>query len=131
MVAGVRKLGAGETLRIVRGRPLPQPQRYWDVSFADRSRARPEALEEEMVALMRQAVRSRMVADVPLGAFLSGGVDSSSVVALMAEASKQAVKTCTIGFDVRELDETAYADRVARRFAHDQDRKSPRLNSSH
>src|SRR3546814_13430660 len=72
-----------------------------------------------MVALMRQAVRSRMVADVPLGAFLSGGVDSSSVVALMAEASKQAVKTCTIGFDVRELDETAYADRVARRFATD------------
>src|SRR3546814_18946473 len=60
-----------------------------------------------------------MVADVPLGAFLSGGVDSSSVVALMAEASKQAVKTRTIGFDVRELNETAYADRVARRFATD------------
>lgn len=119
LVAGVRKLGAGETLRLVRGRGLPAPQRYWDVSFADRTNARPEALEEELVALMRDAVRSRMVADVPLGAFLSGGVDSSSVVALMAEASKQAVKTCTIGFDVQSLDETAYADRVARRFATD------------
>lgn len=117
LVAGVRKLGAGEALRLVRGRPVPQPQRYWDVSFADRTKAKPEELEEELVALMRQAVRSRMVADVPLGAFLSGGVDSSSVVALMAEASNNAVKTCTIGFDVPSLDETGYADRVARRFA--------------
>ena len=117
LVAGVRKLGAGETLRLVRGRPVSQPSRYWDVSFAERTNARTEELEEELVALMRQAVRSRMVADVPLGAFLSGGVDSSSVVALMAEASNQAVKTCTIGFDVPDLDETGYADRVARRFA--------------
>ncbi|MDX3908956.1 MAG: amidotransferase 1, exosortase A system-associated [Sphingobium sp.] len=119
LVAGVKKLGAGETLRLVRGKPLGQPQRYWDISFADRSTASPEALEEEFVSLMRTAVRSRMVADVPLGAFLSGGVDSSSVVALMAEASSQAVKTCTIGFDVAALDETAYADRIARRFATD------------
>lgn len=119
LVAGVRKLGAGETLRLVRGRPLPQPHRYWDVSFADRTKSSPQETEEELVALMRQAVRSRMVADVPLGAFLSGGVDSSSVVALMAEASSQAVKTCTIGFDVAALDETAYADRIARRFATD------------
>jgi asparagine synthase (glutamine-hydrolysing) len=118
-IAGVKKLGAGETLRLVRGQPIPRPTRYWDMNFADRSRAKPAALEEELVALMRQAVQSRMVADVPLGAFLSGGVDSSSVVALMAEASRQAVKTCTIGFDVAALDETGYADRIARRFATD------------
>src|SRR3546814_1070475 len=68
---------------------------------------------------MQSAVRSRMVADVPLGAFLSGGVDSSAVVALMAEASKRAVNTCTIGFDVDTLDETDYAERVAKRFATD------------
>jgi len=118
-VAGVKKLGAGETLRLARGQPVPRPQRYWDMSFADRTTAREPALEEEMVSLMRAAVHSRMVADVPLGAFLSGGVDSSSVVALMAEASPRAVKTCTIGFDVASLDETAYADRIARRFATD------------
>ena len=119
IVAGVKKLGAGEHLRLVRGRGLPEPRRYWDVSFADRSTAKPAALMEELTALMRDAVRSRMVADVPLGAFLSGGVDSSSVVALMAEASSRAVKTCTIGFDVPSLDETPHADHVARRFATD------------
>lgn len=118
-VAGVSKLGAGETLRLIRGRPMPAPQRYWDISFADRTTARPEALREELTTLMRDAVVKRMVADVPLGAFLSGGVDSSSVVALMAEASPRAVKTCTIGFDVAALDETSYADHVARRFATD------------
>ncbi|HEX7782204.1 MAG TPA: XrtA/PEP-CTERM system amidotransferase [Sphingobium sp.] len=118
-VAGVKKLGAGETLRLVRGKGLPAPQRYWDMNFADRTNAREPALEEELVSLMRAAVHSRMVADVPLGAFLSGGVDSSSVVALMAEASPRAVKTCTIGFDVESLDETAYAERIARRFATD------------
>jgi asparagine synthase (glutamine-hydrolysing) len=57
-----------------------------------------------------------MLADVPLGAFLSGGVDSSSVVALMAEASGDAVKTCSIGFDVAAYDETAYASRIAGQF---------------
>jgi asparagine synthase (glutamine-hydrolysing) len=119
IVRGVRKLGAGETLLAVRGRPLPTPRRYWDVSFADRSTARPEELEEELVALLRQSVRSRMVADVPLGAFLSGGVDSSTVVAFMAEASREAVKTCTIGFDDASVDETAHADLVARRYATD------------
>ena len=119
IMRGVRKLGAGETLRAVRGKPVPQPRRYWDVSFADRSSAKPAALEDELMALLRSAVRARMVADVPLGAFLSGGVDSSAVVALMAEASKRAVTTCTIGFDVAELDETDYADRIARRFGAD------------
>jgi asparagine synthetase B (glutamine-hydrolysing) len=57
-----------------------------------------------------------MTADVPLGAFLSGGVDSSSVVALMAEASREPVKTCSIGFDVSALDETGYASRIAEQF---------------
>jgi asparagine synthase (glutamine-hydrolysing) len=65
---------------------------------------------------LREAVTSRMTADVPLGAFLSGGVDSSSVVALMAEASRGPVKTCSIGFDVAALDETSYAEQVARLF---------------
>jgi len=119
IVRGVSKLGAGETLLAVRGRPLGTPRRYWDVSFADRSSASAGALEEEMVELLRQSVRSRMVADVPLGAFLSGGVDSSTVVAFMAEASNNAVRTCTIGFDDASVDETAHADLVARRYATD------------
>jgi asparagine synthase (glutamine-hydrolysing) len=119
IVKGVRKLGAGETLLAVRGRPLPPPSRYWEVSFAERTNGRQEDLEDELLSLLQEAVRSRMVADVPLGAFLSGGVDSSTVVALMAEASNQPVKTCTIGFDVAALDETDHAERIARRFGTD------------
>ena len=68
---------------------------------------------------MDKAVRSRMVADVPLGAFLSGGVDSSSVVALMSGASNSPVQTCSIGFDVDALDETSYAQQIAELFKTD------------
>ena len=119
LLAGVRKLPAGCTLLVRRGRPLPEPQRYWQPNFADHAKGSRAELEEELLSLMRDAVRSRMVADVPLGAFLSGGVDSASVVALMAEASPRAVMTCSIGFDRPELDETRHAALVAERFATD------------
>ena len=119
IVSGVRKLPAGHFMLVERGKPVPAPRRWWDISFADRAGGSVAALEEELLAHMREGVRSRMVADVPLGAFLSGGVDSSSVVALMAEASPQAVKTCTIGFDVADFDERAHAAAVAARFATD------------
>lgn len=119
LVAGVRKLAAGHCLIVRRGHGVPRPQRWWDVSFADRVGGSAKALGEELLARMREGVRSRMVADVPLGAFLSGGVDSSAVVALMAEASKAAVRTCTIGFDEAGHDERDHAAAVARRFATD------------
>ena len=115
-LSGVHKLPAGHSLVLRHDHPLPAPQQWWDVSFADRRQGRASDLEAELLHLMRQAVTSRMVADVPLGAFLSGGVDSSSVVALMAEASRDPVKTCTIGFDVGALDESSYARQVAERF---------------
>lgn len=116
-VAGVKKLPAGHYLMLERGKPLPAPVQYWDVDFSRRARGSVVDLEAELVHHMRQAVASRMIADVSLGAFLSGGVDSSTVVALMAERSTQAVKTCSIGFDVAELDESDYARRIAERFA--------------
>lgn len=119
ILAGVHKLPAGHSLLLRCGMPLPAPTAWWDVSFAERSRAKPADLEAELLHLLRQAVASRMVADVPLGAFLSGGVDSSSVVALMAETSAEPVRTCSIGFDVGALDETGYAERIARQFATD------------
>jgi asparagine synthase (glutamine-hydrolysing) len=117
IVEGVRKLAAGHYLHVRRGRPVPRPIAWWDVDFSNPSSRPIKALEEEMVERLRAAVRSRMVADVPLGAFLSGGVDSSAVVAFMAEASKRAVETCSIGFDAPDLDETAHAALVAERFA--------------
>ena len=119
ILSGVHKLAAGHTLLLRHGAPLPQPQQYWDVSFAQRRTGRASDLEAELLHLLRQAVSSRMVADVPLGAFLSGGVDSSAVVALMTEASNAPVKTCSIGFDVASLDESAYAQTVATRFGTD------------
>jgi asparagine synthase (glutamine-hydrolysing) len=117
ILKGVSKLAAGHTLLLAHGKPMPAPSRYWDVSFAERRRESAADLEAELLHLLREAVTSRMVADVPLGAFLSGGVDSSSVVALMAEASSAPVQTCSIGFDAAGLDETGYAARIAKRFA--------------
>jgi asparagine synthase (glutamine-hydrolysing) len=117
IVEGVSKLAAGHYLLVRRGRPVPRPVCWWDVDFSKPVRASTKALEEEMVERLREAVRSRMVADVPLGAFLSGGVDSSAVVAFMAEASRGAVETCSIGFDEADHDETRYAAQVAALFA--------------
>ncbi|MFM2410313.1 MAG: hypothetical protein RL481_1141, partial [Pseudomonadota bacterium] len=116
IVAGVEKLAAGHYWLLTQGKVPPPPQKYWDLDFSQRVTGSEAELQEELLRLMRQAVLSRMVADVPLGAFLSGGVDSSSVVALMAEASRVPVKTCSIGFDVGALDETEYAQAVAKRF---------------
>jgi asparagine synthase (glutamine-hydrolysing) len=119
VVAGIRKLPAGSLLQLERGRPVPQPRRWWDIDFSQRAKGSTKDLEAELIDHLRTAVRSRMVADVPLGAFLSGGVDSSAVVALMAETSPRAVKTLSIGFDEAGHDESAYASAVAERFATD------------
>jgi asparagine synthase (glutamine-hydrolysing) len=117
IVAGVSKLPAGHYLLVRRGRAVPASVKWWDVDFSSPSTAKASVLEEELVQRLREAVTSRMVADVPLGAFLSGGVDSSAVVAFMAEASRKAVETCAIGFDVADHDETRFAAMVAERFA--------------
>ncbi|MGF1550033.1 MAG: XrtA/PEP-CTERM system amidotransferase [Sphingomonadaceae bacterium] len=116
-VAGVRKLAAGHYLLVERGKPVPAPTRWWDVDFRPRAKGGAPALAEELVGHLRAAVASRMVADVPLGAFLSGGVDSSAVVAFMAEASREAVETCSIAFDEADHDESRFARCVAERFA--------------
>ncbi|QJB68439.1 XrtA/PEP-CTERM system amidotransferase [Parasphingorhabdus halotolerans] len=119
LLKGVKKLPAGHYLLLEQGKPEPQSVQYWDMDFSQRSKASAGELEEELVALMKEAVSLRMIADVPLGAFLSGGVDSSAVVALMSEKSRQPVKTCSIGFDQASLDETGYAERIAQRFKTD------------
>jgi asparagine synthase (glutamine-hydrolysing) len=117
IVDGVKKLAAGHFLHIRRGRGVPRPCCWWDADFSNPVRAPLKALEEEMVERLREAVRSRMIADVPLGAFLSGGVDSSAVVAFMAEASPYAVETCSIGFAEADHDESRYAAEIALLFA--------------
>lgn len=119
IVAGVHKLPAGHFLLIERGRSIPRPRQWWYVDFSERESGSAATLGEGLLVHMRAGVTSRMVADVPLGAFLSGGVDSSGVVALMAEASPRAVRTCTIGFEEAGHDERGYARTIAQRFATD------------
>lgn len=119
ILKGVEKLPAGHFRLLTHDARPAAPTRWWDVSFAERRRGSERDLEAELLHHLREAVTSRMIADVPLGAFLSGGVDSSSVVALMAEASREPVRTCSIGFDVGSLDETSYAAKVAEIFGTD------------
>ena len=119
ILAGVHKLPAAHFMLCETGKALPEPRRWWDIGFADRASGDETALGGELTDLMRAGVRSRMVSDVPLGAFLSGGVDSSSVVALMSEAGNEPVTTCSIGFDVEAVDETGYAARIAGQFGTD------------
>jgi asparagine synthase (glutamine-hydrolysing) len=119
LVAGVEKLPAGSYLLLKRGAAVPKPVTWWDVDFSQRASGSRMTLVAEMQQRLRAAVTSRMVADVPLGAFLSGGVDSSAVVAFMAEASSHPVQTCSIGFDRADHDETHYAAMIAEKFGTD------------
>ncbi len=119
ILSGVEKLPAGHFWLMDQGRAPGRPQRWWDIDFTQRERGSEADLSAQLVHLLREGVRSRMVADVPLGAFLSGGVDSSGVVALMSEASSNPVQTCSIGFDVAAYDETSYARQVAAKFGAD------------
>ncbi len=111
---GVRKLPPGHLL-VAEGDRVEE-RAYWEPHAATPARDEAEWLErvrDEVSA----AVRRRLVADVPLGALLSGGIDSSIVVALMAQASAEPVRTFTIGFPDRRYDERAYARAVAERYA--------------
>jgi asparagine synthase (glutamine-hydrolysing) len=126
--AGVRKLPAAHLLVWERGRA--DLRRYWEMRFDHRGPPRSEReLAAELRARLREAVRLRLVADVPLGVFLSGGIDSSSVVALMAElVPPSSIKTFCIGFEDPSFDESARARTVARFFGtdHREDILAPR-----
>jgi asparagine synthase (glutamine-hydrolysing) len=89
---------------------------YWDIDFSHVSSASEHTLTEQLRELTAQCTKRRMVADVPLGAFLSGGVDSSGVVAMMAQQSDTPVKTCSIGFDEERFNETEFAQAVADQY---------------
>ena len=111
------KLPAGHTLTLRRGAAgQPQPQSYWDVRFTNDNTISLQDAQAELRERITESVRLRMIADVPLGAFLSGGVDSSAVVATMAGLSSTPVQTCSIGFDDPRFDESSYARQVAERY---------------
>ena len=94
-------------------------KQYWDVSFRSVSRNSEAKLTEQLLKLATDCTKIRMVSDVPLGAFLSGGIDSSAVVAMMAENSETPVITCSIGFDEKKFNETEFARLVADQYKTD------------
>src|SRR5579864_5395136 len=110
----VNKLPPGHQLVWQDGNVTVEP--YWNVRFASKVQLDEHEAVEQFGSLLRDAVRRRLMADVPLGAFLSGGMDSSSVVAEMAELSSAPVKTFSIGFGERDFDELSFAREVAQRF---------------
>ncbi len=112
----VAKLSPGHVLCVRRGATLSSPRDYWDVPFALDAGINEADARVELVERIREAVDIRLVSEVPLGAFLSGGVDSSAVVAMMAGLQNDPVNTCSIAFDVPGFDESAYAADIARRF---------------
>jgi len=110
---GAHKLAPAHTLTIRHGQPLPEPKPYWDVQFTLSNPISAEDAVHELRARLDESVRLRLMAEVPLGAFLSGGVDSSAVVATMASVSSTPVRTCAIGFDDPKFNESAFAQQVA------------------
>jgi len=110
------KLPPATTLLARRGQPLRAPVEYWNVNFTLDSKLTAEQAQSELRERLTESVRLRLISEVPLGAFLSGGVDSSAVVATMAELSSDPVNTCSIAFADPAYDESAYALRVAERY---------------
>ncbi|MBS0592175.1 MAG: asparagine synthase (glutamine-hydrolyzing), partial [Proteobacteria bacterium] len=114
---GARKLPPAHTLAVRRGRPLSEPREYWDVRFTGATQIGVAEACEELTRRLTDSVKLRMISEVPLGAFLSGGVDSSAVVATMAGLSADPVNTCSIAFADPAFDESRYAKEVADRYA--------------
>ncbi|MBK6597008.1 MAG: amidotransferase 1, exosortase A system-associated [Proteobacteria bacterium] len=129
ILRGVAKLPPAHMLTVRVDAPLPQPREYWDLApfFQRRHGLDDTAAAAEVVTRLRSAVNRQMISEVPLGAFLSGGVDSSAIVSQMAELSPHAVKTCSIAFNDPRFDESRFAQMVADRYAtdHSTDRVEP------
>lgn len=113
--AAVHKLPPAHTLTLQRG-IAPRLAEYWRPSFDSSRPLSLEAAIPELQERLREAVKLRMVAEVPLGAFLSGGVDSSAIVANMAALQGGPVETCSISFGDPAFNESAHAAAVARQF---------------
>ena len=116
LIEGIQQLEAGAWMKVKNGRV--EKQAYWDVTkakpdfdFSDR-----RGVEKKIRDLLLQSVGRRLVSDVPVGAFLSGGIDSSAVVGLMAEAGTSRPNTFNVSFEEKEFDESYYAGLIAKKF---------------
>ena len=115
ILEGIHKLEPGHTLTASVARGV-KTQQYWDVQFEPDYSKSESYFVERLRDLLQESVRLRMISDVSLGAFLSGGIDSSAVVAMMAQHGSAPVKTFSIGFEEPEFNEIPYARQVAQQF---------------
>lgn len=111
-----KKLPPANTLILRRGQPVGQPREYWDVRFTLDNPISDADARAELTHRLEESIKLRMISEVPLGAFLSGGVDSSAVVAIMAGLSTSPVNTCSIGFSDPAFNESEFAKMVADRY---------------
>ena len=113
----VQKLPPAHTLTLLKGKGVSAPKEYWDLSFEPMCVKDEAEIQIELIERLTEAVKIRLMSEVPLGAFLSGGVDSSATVALMAQLNpNEAVNTCSIGFGDPKYNETEFAQMVADRY---------------
>ncbi len=117
MFVGIKKLPPAHILIWEKGKI--NIERYWNLNYQNKIQLSEEEYCERILNLLTEAVKIRMISDVPLGAFLSGGIDSSAIVALMSRLSSQPVKTFSIGFEEESFNELKYARRIAKMFATD------------
>jgi asparagine synthase (glutamine-hydrolysing) len=113
------KLSPGHSLTVRRGQPIPQQREYWDVPFILHPAMDETETSEELIRHLKEAVDIRLISEVPLGAFLSGGVDSSAIVAMMAGLNESTVNTCSISFGDPKFNEASYAQQVADQYKTD------------
>ena len=126
--SAVRKVPPAHTLLVSRQKGVGQPSEYWDLNFEPVYRRSEADIRLELIERLKEAVDIRLMSEVPLGAFLSGGVDSSAIVAMMAELNpSDPVNTCSIGFGDPKFNETEFAQMVAERYHtnHYQDQVDP------
>ena len=119
IVNGVAKLEPARTATASRANPALRVEKYWDVQFRPNETASEGELVEELRAMLSESITLHQVSDVPVGAFLSGGIDSSAVVALMSKPAAGRLKTFSIGFTESQFDELRYAREVAAAFQTD------------
>ncbi len=116
MFAGINKLEPGYLLTVNRT-GIKEHRKYWDVQYSDYRQLNESQLSDKVFDELTKAVDYRMVSDVPVGAFLSGGVDSSAVVALMRAKSTSTIKTYSVGFEGQpDYDERIYAQQISKKF---------------
>ncbi|MDR0775282.1 MAG: amidotransferase 1, exosortase A system-associated [Azonexus sp.] len=111
-----KKLPPASALLLRRGQPVGKPRPYWDVRFSLDNPLSDDEARAELRHRLEESIKLRMISEVPLGAFLSGGVDSSAVVAVMAGLSTSPVNTCSIGFSDPAFNESEFARMVADRY---------------